>query len=99
MKAVPTAPAEGHAYHLYVVEVSERKRVYDELRERQILTQVHYIPVHTMPYYQATGFEGGPFPHAEAYSARALSLPMYPGLTDEEQAYVIESVLAVASDG
>jgi len=99
VKAVPAAPGEGHAYHLYVVEVSGRKRVYDELRERQILTQVHYIPVHTMPYYQATGFEGGPFPHAEAYSARALSLPMYPGLTDEEQAYVIESVLAVASSG
>ena len=97
VRSFPAVSGEGHAYHLYVVEVDERRRVYDELRERQILTQVHYIPVHTMPYYQATGFEGGPFPRAEAYAARALSLPMYPGLTDEEQAYVIESVLAVTS--
>ena len=97
VRAFPGVSGEGHAYHLYVVEVDERRRVYDELRARQILTQVHYIPVHTMPYYQATGFEGGPFPRAEAYAARALSLPMYPGLTDEEQAYVIEAVLAVTS--
>src|SRR5207244_4469791 len=54
VRAFPGVSGEGHAYHLYVVEVDERRRVYDELRERQILTQVHYIPVHTMPYYQAT---------------------------------------------
>ncbi|HEY4184095.1 MAG TPA: UDP-4-amino-4,6-dideoxy-N-acetyl-beta-L-altrosamine transaminase [Polyangia bacterium] len=88
---------EGNAYHLYVVEVADRKRIYDGLRERQIHTQVHYIPVHTMPYYQSTGYEGGPLPHAEGYYARALSLPMYPQLTDEEQQHVIDAILALTT--
>jgi UDP-4-amino-4,6-dideoxy-N-acetyl-beta-L-altrosamine transaminase len=87
----------GHAYHLYVIEVRDRRRVYDDLRERGIYAQVHYVPVHTMPYFQSAGFEGSDLRHAEAYYSKALSLPMYPALTDEEQAYVIETVLAVAT--
>src|SRR5213079_2686785 len=77
--AVRSFPAdEGHAYHLYVVGVPERRRSYERLRELGVHTQVHYIPLHTMPYYQRVGFEGGPFPHAEAYYRDALSLPLYP---------------------
>ena len=75
----------------------ERRRVYDGLRERQIHAQVHYIPLHTMPYYRATGYEGGPLPRAEAYYARALSLPLYPTLTDDEQTYVIETLLELVT--
>jgi UDP-4-amino-4,6-dideoxy-N-acetyl-beta-L-altrosamine transaminase len=86
--------AEGrHAYHLYVVEVPHRKQVYDRLRQREIHAQVHYIPLHTMPYYRSASPHSGVLPHAEAYYAKALSLPMFPSLTDDDQRYVIDSVI------
>ncbi|WP_375443997.1 UDP-4-amino-4,6-dideoxy-N-acetyl-beta-L-altrosamine transaminase [uncultured Fibrella sp.] len=83
----------GHAYHLYVVQVDDRKGLYDYLRAKNIFAQVHYIPVHTMPYYQEQGNKPGDYPLAERYYSRCLSLPMYPTLTDEEQQYVIDEVL------
>lgn len=83
----------SHAYHLYVVQVADRKGLYDFLRTRNIMAQVHYIPVHLMPYYRQFGWKPGDYPNAEAYYAHCLSLPMFPTLTDEEQAYVIDSVL------
>ena len=82
-----------HAYHLYVIQVEKRKELYDFLRTKNIFAQVHYIPVHRMPYYHELGFKKDDFPLAEAYYEMCLSLPMYPSLTDEEQAYVIEQVL------
>jgi UDP-4-amino-4,6-dideoxy-N-acetyl-beta-L-altrosamine transaminase len=88
----PLAGSAGHAYHLYVIQVENRRGLYDFLRARQIFAQVHYIPVHTMPYYQQLGWKAGDFPLAEAYYARCLSLPMFPSLTNEEQQYVIDSV-------
>ena len=81
-----------HAYHLYIVLSEERKALYDYLRTQNIFAQVHYIPVHTMPYYQNLGFKKGDFPVAENYYAHCLSLPMYPTLTNEEQQYVIETI-------
>lgn len=88
----PLAGAPGHAYHLYVIQVPDRKKLYDGLREQQIFAQVHYIPVHTMPYYQQLGWQRGDFPHAENYYAHCLSIPLYPSLTDEQQQYVINSI-------
>ncbi len=92
------APASngGHAYHLYVVLVEDRKKVYDYLRTHQVFAQVHYIPVHTLPYYRSIGYETGSLPLAEEYYAYCLSLPMFPNLTEEEQAFVIEKILEVA---
>ncbi|WP_460907596.1 UDP-4-amino-4,6-dideoxy-N-acetyl-beta-L-altrosamine transaminase [Spirosoma areae] len=81
-----------HAYHLYVIQVDDRKGLYDFLRTKNIMAQVHYIPVHLMPYYQQLGWKPGNFPNAERYYARCLSLPMFPTLTDAEQAYVIDAV-------
>ncbi|GCC50615.1 UDP-4-amino-4, 6-dideoxy-N-acetyl-beta-L-altrosamine transaminase [Chryseotalea sanaruensis] len=81
-----------NAYHLYVIEVDRRKELYDYLREAGIFSQVHYIPVHTMPYYKKLGWKKGDFPLAEKYYERCLSIPMYPSLTDEEQDYVIEKI-------
>lgn len=86
----------GHAYHLYVIQVGNRKELYDFLRSKGIYAQIHYIPVHTMPYYQKLGYKKGSLPNAEAYYDSCISLPMYPSLTDEEQAFVIESVKTVA---
>lgn len=85
-----------HAYHLYVIQVNNRLELYNHLRDRNIYSQVHYIPVHTMPYYQALGNKKGDLPVAERYYERCLSLPMYPSLTNEEQDYVIQSVLEIA---
>ena len=82
----------GHAYHLYVIRVQDRKGLYDFLRQHNIFAQVHYIPAHTMPYYRSLGYSKGDFPEAESYYDGCLSLPMYATLTQEEQAFVIEKV-------
>jgi UDP-4-amino-4,6-dideoxy-N-acetyl-beta-L-altrosamine transaminase len=82
----------GHAFHLFIIRTSKRKELYDFLKSKNIFCQVHYIPVHTMPYYKSLGFKQGDFPLAELYYDECLSLPMYPGLLDEEQTYVIEMI-------
>lgn len=83
---------EGHAYHLYVIQVKDRKALYDYLRTLNIFCQVHYIPVHTMPYYQSLGYEIGSMPDSERYYKHCLSLPMFPTLTDDEQNFVLNSI-------
>ena len=82
-----------HAYHLYVIQVEQRRGLYEFLRSEGIFCQVHYIPLHLMPYYRKQGWKAGNCPSAEAYYDKALSLPMYPSLTEEEQEFVIERVL------
>lgn len=82
----------GHAYHLYVIRVPNRKRLYDHLRANRIYAQVHYIPVHYQPYYQSLGWRKGDFPQAESWYDHCLSIPMYPTLTNQEQDFVIEKV-------
>ena len=84
---------EGHAYHLYAVEIENRLGLYTHLREHQIFAQVHYIPCHLMPYYRAQGWKEGDFPAAENYYRHCLSLPMYPTLTEEQQAFVIQTII------
>lgn len=83
---------EGHAFHLYVIKIKERLGLYNYLRTKNIFAQVHYIPVHTMPYYQKKGHKKESFPFAEKYYEECLSIPMYPGLTDEAHEYVIDSI-------
>jgi UDP-4-amino-4,6-dideoxy-N-acetyl-beta-L-altrosamine transaminase len=83
---------DGHAYHLYVVEVEDRTNLYNYLITQNIYTQVHYIPLHLMPYYQELGWKQGMLPVAENYYKNCLSLPMYPTLSDEEQDYVIDKI-------
>lgn len=89
-----TTAGADHAYHLYVILSPDRKGLYDYLREAGIFAQVHYIPCHTHPYYRSLGHQPGDHPRSEAYYNQCLSLPMYPTLTDAEQDYVIEKVLA-----
>lgn len=83
---------EGHAYHLYILEVEDRKGLYDYLRSQSIFAQIHYIPVHLMPYYRKLGFKEGDCEHAEKYYSRCISIPMYPSLTPEDLEYVVSSV-------
>lgn len=81
-----------HAFHLYIIQVSDRRGLYDYLHENGVYAQVHYVPLHLMPYYQQFGNRPGDLPVVEDYYAHCLSLPMFPTLTDEEQDYVIEKV-------
>jgi dTDP-4-amino-4,6-dideoxygalactose transaminase len=81
-----------HAYHLYVIQVEDRKELYNYLHANNILVQVHYVPTHLMPYYKQFGWKLGDLPVAEEYYDHCLSLPMYPTLTEEEQEYVIEKI-------
>jgi UDP-4-amino-4,6-dideoxy-N-acetyl-beta-L-altrosamine transaminase len=89
------AESETHfnAHHLFVIEVENRKGLYDFLITNGIYAQIHYVPVHLMPYYKNLGWKEGDFPNAEKYYKGCISLPMYPTLTDGEQNFVIETVL------
>lgn len=82
------------AYHLYVIRVAahRRKALYDHLHAMDIRAQVHYIPVHTQPYFENLGFQWGDFPEAENHYHEALSLPMYPAMTDGELDQVISEI-------
>jgi UDP-4-amino-4,6-dideoxy-N-acetyl-beta-L-altrosamine transaminase len=83
-----------HAFHLFVVEVPERKAFYDYLRQNGIYSQIHYLPVHLMPYYRQFGWRKGDFPLAEDYYKHCISLPMFPSLGDDDQEFVMEKIKA-----
>lgn len=91
-----------HAYHLYVVKLigcdgpGKRDEAFLKLREMGIGVNLHYIPVHLHPYYQGLGYKAGLCPEAEAAYDQIISLPMYPGLTDEQQQRVIDACYQVA---
>lgn len=87
------------AFHLFVIRVDvnviaplTHKQVFQALRDRGIFVNLHYIPVHTQPYYKAMGFSRGDFPEAEAYYKSAISIPMFPSMTDSEQTQVIRAL-------
>lgn len=87
-------PDSYSAFHLYVIQIRDdarlnRRQLFDALRAAGIYVNVHYIPIHTQPYYQAQGFEQGEFPLAEAYYERAISLPLYADLSEADQDFVI----------
>jgi UDP-4-amino-4,6-dideoxy-N-acetyl-beta-L-altrosamine transaminase len=89
------APTAHSAFHLYVIaldNVQHRCAIFETLRAADIGVNVHYIPVHTQPYYRSLGFGPGDCPNAEAYYAGAISLPMYAGLTETEQDNVIDAL-------
>ncbi len=84
------------SWHLYAVElgndtdVVDRSRIFEAMRAAGVGVNVHYIPIHIQPYYQRLGFKNGDFPAAEDYYKRALSLPLYPALSDEQQDRVVD---------
>jgi UDP-4-amino-4,6-dideoxy-N-acetyl-beta-L-altrosamine transaminase len=84
--------SDGHAYHLYIIEVERRLELYNYLKTKNIIPQVHYIPTHLMPYYRQYGWREGMLPNSETYYKHCLSLPMYPTLTNEEQDDVINQI-------
>jgi len=91
-------PEAESAWHLYVVRLqTERislshRQVFEALRAAGVGVNLHYIPVHLQPYYRDLGFSEGDFPQAERYYTEAISLPMFPLLSDEQQDYVVEQL-------
>ena len=90
-------PANYSGFHLYPIQLTAdsgktRKQVFDSLRAQNIGVNVHYIPVHTQPYYAKLGFRQGDFPHAERYYAQAISLPLYYDLSEAAQAQVVDAL-------
>ncbi|MBU0912343.1 MAG: UDP-4-amino-4,6-dideoxy-N-acetyl-beta-L-altrosamine transaminase [Gammaproteobacteria bacterium] len=84
-------PSGQSAWHLYIVRLhdeNQRLSVFETLRTAGIGVNVHYIPIHTQPYYQKLGFQWGDFPQAEYFYSRIISLPLYAGLTKQSQEYV-----------
>lgn len=90
-QALPKGNLNSH--HLFVIEVEERKAFYDFLTSNGILVQIHYIPIHKLPYYDRVGYGDADLACSEEYYRRCISLPTYASLYDEEQEYVIEKVL------
>lgn len=86
------------ALHLYVIRLDSGKahcsqlQVFNSLLSQGIGANLHYIPVHRQPYYEDMGFRQGQFPHAESYYETAISLPMYPGLSEQEQDQVVRAL-------
>ncbi len=86
------------SYHLYVIKLKaifdrkDHRLFFEYLRDQNIGVNIHYIPVHFHPYYKKLGFNVGDFPNAENYYHRAISIPLFYGLEEEEQLYVIDKV-------
>jgi len=95
---LPRQGADGSsAWHLYVIQVPvgvSRRSVFDAMRAAGVGVNVHYIPVHMQPYYHGLGFAHGDYPIAEAYYERAITLPLYPGMTDAQQDDVVRALKA-----
>ena len=96
---LPTVqPQNQSAFHLYVVRlnhnasVKTHQQVFGELRQHGIGVNLHYMPVHLQPYYRDLGFTQGQYPEAEAHSESAITLPLYPALTDQEQDQVVSAL-------
>jgi len=89
------------AWHLYIIKLKlerldcSRKRVFEELKERNIGVNVHYIPVYYHPYYRCLGYKKGLFPYAEDFYERIITLPLFPKMEKEDVQYVIDSVKEV----
>jgi dTDP-4-amino-4,6-dideoxygalactose transaminase len=90
-------PSNRSAFHLYVVRLTDadsarHRAVFNAMRGKGIGVNLHYMPIHLQPYYQALGFKAGQFPEAEAYGQSAITLPLYPGLSEAEQDRVVQSL-------
>ncbi|MBP9890100.1 MAG: DegT/DnrJ/EryC1/StrS family aminotransferase, partial [Leptospiraceae bacterium] len=83
-------PDSYSGFHLYIIRLklkeikSTHKEIFERFRSAGILVNLHYIPVYRQPYYEKMGFNLKNFPEAEAYYSQAISIPMYPGLTEEQ---------------
>lgn len=94
-------PDTYSSFHLYIIRLpprcagNGRREIFELMRGKGVGVNVHYIPVHTQPYYQNMGFAVGDFPEAERYYEEVLSLPLYPSMTDEQHQQVVQALTEV----
>ena len=81
---------EGHAYHLFVIEVEKRLELYEYLKAKNIFCQIHYFPCHLMPYYK--NIQPNVLNNVESYYERCISLPMFPALTITQLEYIVKCI-------
>ncbi|MCC3860399.1 UDP-4-amino-4,6-dideoxy-N-acetyl-beta-L-altrosamine transaminase [Emcibacteraceae bacterium Y4] len=84
------------ARHLYIIKLKDgydHRKIFEKMRDGGIGVNLHYIPVHLQPYYQNLGFNQGDFPAAEDYYSKAITLPLYPTLSEDDQDHVVETLL------
>ncbi|WP_306142680.1 UDP-4-amino-4,6-dideoxy-N-acetyl-beta-L-altrosamine transaminase [Roseibium sp. MMSF_3412] len=91
------------AFHLYIVRLKTddadlHRTVFEKLREQGIGVNLHYIPVHLQPYYEALGFRHGDYPEAERYYRQAITLPLFPGMSEQDQDDVIRVLKATCDE-
>lgn len=98
------ARVEGRlsAWHLYAVEITGQARqsrasIFAGMREAGIGVNVHYVPIHTQPYYENMGFQRSQFPNSVSYYENAISIPLFPAMTDAQQDFVVETILQLVS--
>jgi len=90
------------SYHLYIIKLTDdafiqRKQLFDGMRKREIGVNVHYIPIYAHPYYQKLGFSSSDFPESERFYNSAISIPIYPNLTDKNFEYIVNSLRTLIS--
>jgi dTDP-4-amino-4,6-dideoxygalactose transaminase len=91
------------ALHLYVVRLEmdriskSKKKIFEELHALGIMVNLHYIPIHLQPYYEKLGFEEGQYPESEKYYEEAVTLPLHPGMSLDDQKRVVSSLKEVLS--
>lgn len=93
---LPAPAIDGvSAWHLYIVRLQQpqqRRQVFEQLRAAGIGVNVHYVPIHTQPYYQHLGFNWGQFPNAETFYSKIISLPLFAGITVAQQQQVADAL-------
>lgn len=96
--------ATNPSWHIYIIRVDftkvtlSKNEIFARMRDRGIALNLHYIPVHTQPYYQKLGFQKGDFPVSEKYYEEAITLPLYYDLTDKQQDEVVEALKEVLAE-
>ena len=89
------------SWHIYVVRVlfdqicKTKQQIFEEMKEREIVLNLHYIPVHRQPYYEELGFRQGDFPESEKYYEEAFTLPLYYDITNDEQNRIVEALRSI----
>ncbi|MFA5775070.1 MAG: UDP-4-amino-4,6-dideoxy-N-acetyl-beta-L-altrosamine transaminase [Ilumatobacteraceae bacterium] len=97
-------PDTYSAFHLYIARVdfeplrTTKKEVFEKLHADGIMANLHYIPVYRQPYYQQFGYSSSDYPESEKYYSEAISLPMYPDLSDDDQSFVVKALLSAIGE-
>jgi dTDP-4-amino-4,6-dideoxygalactose transaminase len=80
------------------ISQEQKKTIIERLRNAGIFAHLHYIPIHTQPYYEALGFNAGDFPNVEQYYQQAITLPMFPDLTSSQVDFIVDKLITLLDE-